>query len=192
MHKNAMQTGGMPAVPILSAVRATLAGMALAVLATLALASPAAAHDELVGSTPGSGQKLDAAPTEVVLTYSAAIETQGAIVAVLDADGRDWTAGEHVIDTNTLTVLLAEGLPDAGYVVEWRVVSSDGHPISGSVPFTIGDGAPVDPSDVVPAADTDTSEASALPVVVAAVVVAATAIVIGVLVVHRRTAQRRG
>ncbi|MCK6081073.1 copper resistance protein CopC [Microbacterium sp. EYE_5] len=182
----------MPAVPILSAVRATLAGMALAVLATLALASPAAAHDELVGSTPGSGQKLDAAPTEVVLTYSAAIETQGAIVAVLDADGRDWTAGEHVIDTNTLTVLLAEGLPDAGYVVEWRVVSSDGHPISGSVPFRIGDGAPVDPSDVVPAADTDTSEASALPVVVAAVVVAAAAIVIGVLVVRRRTAQRRG
>ena len=34
-------------------------------------------------------------------------------------------------------------MPDAGYEMRWRVVSADGHPISGIIPFTVGDGEPL-------------------------------------------------
>lgn len=30
-------------------------------------------------------------------------------------------------------------MPDAGYEVQWRVVSGDGHPISSTIPFAVGD-----------------------------------------------------
>ncbi len=67
----------------------------------------------------------------------------GAAVVVVDQSGRDWVAAEPVLDEATVTAELESGMPDAGYELRWRVVSSDGHPISGVVPFTIGDGVPL-------------------------------------------------
>lgn len=167
-------------------------GLVIAVLAVLGFASPASAHDELVGSTPAAGDRLDAAPTEVVLTFSAAILPDGAAIEVVDADGTDWTAGNEVIDTNTLTVPLSADLAEAGYVVEWRVVSSDGHPISGAIPFAVGDAEPLDPADVAPSAgggaDTASDASSPVPMVVGGIIVAAAIVaVVIVLVVRRRS-----
>ncbi|WP_405375492.1 MULTISPECIES: copper resistance protein CopC [unclassified Microbacterium] len=126
-------------------LRAVLLGFTLAIAAALMVATPASAHDELVGSTPAPNEQLAAAPAQVVLTYSAAILPDGAAITVVDAAGRDWVAGEPVIETNTLTAAIGTGTtpPDGGYIVEWRVVSSDGHPISGTIPFAVGDAEPL-------------------------------------------------
>ncbi|WP_404442405.1 copper resistance protein CopC [Microbacterium marinum] len=129
----------------MSYLRSVLAVAALTLVSVFAVAAPASAHDELVGSSPAADAKLDTLPSEIVLTYPAAIMTDGAAIAVIDADGADLTTGDPVIETNTLTVPIdaAAGSADAGYAVEWRVVSSDGHPISGTIPFTVGDGEPL-------------------------------------------------
>jgi len=116
-----------------------VAGLTGAVVVLLATAVPASAHDKLVSSDPAPGQVLDQAPVTVSLTYSADILDMGAAVVVTGDDGTDWVSTAPVIDGPTVTAELDAGLPDAAYEIRWRVVSEDGHPITGVVPFTVGD-----------------------------------------------------
>lgn len=132
----------------MSPVRRLAVGMAVAVVAVLATALPASAHDSLVHSTPEADERLAAAPESITLTYSGELlvlgdSTQGAVVLVIDQDGRDWATGEVTVTGSTVTAAIEPGMPDAGYQVRWQVVSEDGHPISGIVPFTIGDAEPL-------------------------------------------------
>lgn len=125
--------------------RPLIAGLALvfAVVAALLSPLPASAHDQLVSSTPAEGERLGSAPTEVTLSFSGELLPMGAIIMVVDGDDRDWVDDDPTIELTTITAPLKEGLVDAGYELRWQVVSSDGHPISGIVPFTIGDGEPL-------------------------------------------------
>lgn len=132
----------------MSALRRIGAGLALVLIAVLATAVPASAHDQLTSSSPAEGEVLAAAPAEVVMTFSGDLivlnaSMTGAVVMVVDASGRDWASGEIDVQGNRVTAKLAPGMPVAGYQVRWQVVSEDGHPISGSIPFTIGDAAPM-------------------------------------------------
>ena len=126
-------------------LRVLAAGVtAAALIALLAVAAPASAHDELLASSPAPGQVLATAPTEVSLQFSADVMTLGAIIVVADADGTDWAAAEPTIEESVVSVTLLPDMPEAGYELRWRVVSSDGHPIAGLVPFTVGDGEPLE------------------------------------------------
>lgn len=124
--------------------RPLVAGLAGAVVAMLATAAPASAHDKLISSDPAADQRLAEAPSAVTLTFSADVLDMGAAVVVSDADGTDWVSAAPAVDGPTVTAVLDPGMPEAGYEIRWRVVSSDGHPITGLVPFTVGDGAPVE------------------------------------------------
>ncbi|KRA26022.1 copper resistance protein CopC [Microbacterium sp. Root61] len=130
--------------------------MLVAGAAAFGAAAPAAAHDELQGSSPSSEERLALAPETVTLTFSADVLAVGAAVIVVDDSGRDWVSGEPLVDQATVTAMLDPGMPVAGYEIRWRVVSSDGHPISGIIPFTVGDAAPL--------ARTATPDASTSPV----------------------------
>ncbi|MEZ5110279.1 MAG: copper resistance protein CopC [Microbacteriaceae bacterium] len=115
-------------------------GVLAAALAFFATSTAASAHDSLISSSPEEGQRLEAAPAEVSLRFTADVLPIGAAVIVSDAADRDWVSGEVVLVGDTVTAPLEAGMPDAGYELRWRVVSSDGHPISGLIPFTVGDG----------------------------------------------------
>lgn len=125
-------------------VRAAWTGAAVAAL-LLHAAAPALAHDELIDSDPAHGAVLEERPSQVVLTYSAHILDVGNTVVVAGQDGTDWVSGDLVVAGPGLTVPLAEGMPDGPYEIQWRVVSSDGHPISGVVPFTLAAGEASEP-----------------------------------------------
>ncbi|MCK2035751.1 copper resistance protein CopC [Microbacterium sp. SSW1-49] len=136
----------------MSPVRRWVVGVTVAAVAILATAVPASAHDALVHSTPQAGERLDAAPEKIVLTFSGELlmlgeSTTGAVVLVIDEDGRDWAGGDVEVEGNTVTVDVKPGMPDSGYQVRWQVVSEDGHPISGIVPFTVGDAEPMASQD---------------------------------------------
>jgi methionine-rich copper-binding protein CopC len=153
----------------MSPARRFAAGLAVAAVAILATAAPASAHDALIHSTPEADQRLETAPETIELVYSGDLlvlgdSADGAVVLVVDGEGHDWASGEVEVRGNTVTATLDAGMPDAGYQVRWQVVSEDGHPIAGSVPFTIGDGEPLstqtdaegtsgDSGDEPPAAD---------------------------------------
>ena len=115
-------------------------GVLAAALAFFATSTAASAHDSLISSSPEEGQRLEAAPAEDSLRFTADVLPIGAAVIVSDAADRDWVSGEVVLVGDTVTAPLEACMPDAGYELRWRVVSSDGHPISGLIPFTVGDG----------------------------------------------------
>jgi hypothetical protein len=101
-------------------------------------------------------------PREVSLTFSASIGEQFAQVAVVAADGTAYQAGPPVVRGDTVTQRL-DGVPAQGQLsVNYRVVSSDGHPVSGSVPFTVDAAAEPSPT-AEPAGPTATPTAAATP-----------------------------
>lgn len=138
-----------------------LASLLLGLLGVTIGAAPAFAHDQLSASDPPAGAALEAAPQQVSLQFSDDVLTIGAIVLVADADGTSWADGEAILDGPTVSARLLDGMPDGAYEIRWRVVSADGHPISGVIPFTVGDA--VQPMEQG-AADATESPASAAPV----------------------------
>ena len=118
---------------------AVLAAAALTVAAgiTLAGASPAFAHDELLGSSPEAGEVFDTAPTEIVLDFSNDIIEVGTAIEVVDHHGEEVAIGEPVIAGPQVTAALPADL-EGDYQVRWRAVSSDGHPIEGTIDFGVG------------------------------------------------------
>ena len=126
--------------------------VALAALLVLAPATAALAHEELISSTPSAGQELETAPEAITLTFSAEVMTMGAAIIVVDGDGTDWVRDEPVLDYSEVTAMLDASMPDGGYEARWRVVSSDGHPISGIIPFTVGDAEPLVRESAAPVA----------------------------------------
>ena len=145
----------------------------LASAVTVALASPAVGHDVLVGTDPADGAVLDAAPTQVVLTFAAEQAGVGAEVAVTGPDGTSWSDGAAVVAGTTVTQALAAGMPDGAYTVAWRSVAQDGHPVTGAFAFSLDapDAEPTDqpadqPSDEPADAGADESTPSAEPTTV--------------------------
>lgn len=124
--------------------RSSLSRLLAAVLfACLALAFgsvPAQAHDQLIGSNPKQGAKLDKQPEWIELEYSGEIQDIGTEIRV-ERDGEDYSAGEITVEGRTVKSALPDDLKPGDYTIAWRVVSQDGHPISGKVEFTILDSA---------------------------------------------------
>ena len=118
-------------------VRAVGAAAATA-LALLLLGAPgASAHDQLLGSTPADGAVLAAPPASVDLQLSEPAQALGTQVSVTGPDGQEHAAGAPQLVDATVSQPLDTGLAGGDYRVVWRVTSSDGHPISGELAFTV-------------------------------------------------------
>ncbi|WP_430591897.1 copper resistance CopC family protein [Humidisolicoccus flavus] len=157
-----MESSNRPVHRLLPArLLAVFSGVALLAALQIGATQPASAHDELIGSTPTSGEVLESAPSEITLEYSANVLELGAAMIVVDQSDVEWATSEVEVNGPLVSATFSEVLPDGQYDVRWRVVSSDGHPISGVVPFQVGDGAaaPV-PSSTGPASDDSGSENS--------------------------------
>ena len=160
--------------PLHARVWALLAALLVASGIVLTPTSPASAHDELLGSDPAADSTVDALPAELTLTYSGEIaDDDGAsVVEVTDAAGASLVDGAPTVQDNVLTQPLT-GAASGAVTVLWKVVSSDGHPISGELSFT-GAGAPAptptetgtpNPTETTP--PTETAQSTATPTAVA-------------------------
>jgi len=120
---------------------ARLAATALvALLAVLAMASPASAHAELIASDPVDGSVLDEAPAAVTLTFNESVRLTAQEITVYDADGETVPSAATSSGTEVTVDLPDAAELDRGtYVVGWYVLSADGHPISGSLSFSVGE-----------------------------------------------------
>ncbi|GGM25105.1 MULTISPECIES: copper resistance CopC family protein [Micromonospora] len=113
-------------------------GVALSTI-LLVTGSPAHAHAQVIAQSPKANANLAEAPEKVSLTFSAKPLGLGAVVTVVDPTGRSWAAGEPTMTGATVEQPLAGPLTDGNYQVRWRIVSGDGHPISQSFLFSVGD-----------------------------------------------------
>lgn len=132
-------------------------GAVAALLAALLLAPSAHAHDYLVSSSPEQGATLADAPSEVTLQFNTAIGQQFAQVAVVGTDGTGYAQGEPTVDGAVVTQAVADLPAGAAVTISYRVVSSDGHPIGGTVTFSIE----AEGDEAVPAASTSDSPEAA-------------------------------
>lgn len=132
----------IPGVRSVSRVAVLLAGaLLMALTLVLGFAGGASAHDELSSSNPEDGATLEQVPEAVELTFNNVPATIGSEIQVLDESGADWAEGDVSIVDTVATQTLRAGAPAGSYTVNWRVVSSDSHPIEGTFGFVASDGA---------------------------------------------------
>jgi hypothetical protein len=136
----------------------------LMALLTVLLVTPggaAWAHDELIGSDPEDGATLDGAPGAITLTFSGPISDLGVQVVLQDSSGGALTEGGPRVEGTEVEQDLAD-LGPGSYTVLWRVTSSDGHPISGDLTFTVA-GAGDEPAEETTAGTIAAAEESSAP-----------------------------
>ncbi|GAA4582346.1 hypothetical protein GCM10023194_16820 [Planotetraspora phitsanulokensis] len=117
----------------ISAIKAMLV-LCLGGALVAAFASPALAHDSLKSSSPAKNAVVSTLD-RIELEFSAHVTFP--VVILHDAAGRRFESGKPRADGPKVTQDVAGPLPSGSYVVAWRVVSSDGHPIEGEIPFTV-------------------------------------------------------
>lgn len=107
----------------------------------LGLPAGASAHAYLVKTVPAASVVLEAPPPNIQLTYDEAVEPRLAIISVTDADGHQDTTGpvrRSSADPDTLVVPLRAHLPEGWYLIFWRAISVDGHPVEGAFTYAVG------------------------------------------------------
>lgn len=105
--------------------------------------APALAHVVLRSSAPAAGAELDSAPSQLRLTFSAAIEPDLAILTLIGPNGAvALGAPRGGPDSDRLLLAPVQGALTAGaYTVGWQIAGPDGHPVRGEFAFTIQRGA---------------------------------------------------
>lgn len=110
----------------------------LTLLAILGVVVPAAAHSDLRSSTPASGASLDSPPQQVVLTFSEEVDPRYANVTLTAGGGRPHALSQEVAGNRVAAEVDEATAKTSGrWSVGYRVVSADGHPITGVLTFTV-------------------------------------------------------
>ncbi|GAA0559699.1 hypothetical protein GCM10009533_66170 [Saccharopolyspora spinosporotrichia] len=122
---------GLSALPR-TALLCVLSALGLVVLLPL----PAAAHTALLESSPADGATLRQPPAEAWLRLSDPIDPNLVTVTLTGADGRQLPLPAPTARDTTLTQPLPH-LDNDRYALAYRIVSADGHPVTGAISFTV-------------------------------------------------------
>lgn len=162
---------------------ATIVALSVAVL--LGGAGPALAHNVLINSDPAEGARLDVGPKQIRLSFDQPVRAEFNALNVVGPGGTFWTDGAAQILDNTITAPVRELGPAGTYTVGYRILSNDGHPVSGKVTFTLakpGNGTPAPPPQGSgDSADQSAADSDAMPIwpwIAAAVVLVALGLVL--------------
>ncbi|WP_203905480.1 copper resistance CopC/CopD family protein [Virgisporangium aliadipatigenens] len=143
-----------------------LATFVVGVAVLLGTAAPASAHASLTRTDPSSGAILQSAPASITLSFTEGVRPVAERIQVIGPDKARADSGTPRVNGTDLSIPLARNLGKGTYLVTFRVISADSHPIGGSFTFSIGQ-----PSANAPTADTSVGE-RADPVVAGALGVA--------------------
>jgi hypothetical protein len=121
--------------------RRALEGLAGAVAIVALCAGPAAAHNELIGSIPEDGSTVAAPPKVVELAFDQPVQREFDQLAVLDEDDGHHEEDEVEIVGGRVRQQVGE-LEPGTYRITYRIVSADGHPVTGMVTFTVNADGP--------------------------------------------------
>jgi copper transport protein len=111
------------------------------VAAVVAAPSAASAHAYLVKTSPAASGVLNGPPANVALTYDEAVEPRFAIISVTNTAARQETTGpvrRSAANPDTLLVPIRAHLAQGWYLVYWRAISVDGHPVQGAYTYAVG------------------------------------------------------
>ena len=127
-------------------MRRLLLPVVLAGLAVFGFATPALAHNVLVGSDPAAGSSVASGPSQVTLTFDAPVQFGANYLTVIGPDGNHWENSDNAtVNGDSVATSVAPLGPAGVYKIGYRIISADGHPVSGEVTFTLakaGTGTP--------------------------------------------------
>ena len=141
----------------LAALAATAAALLVLVFGT---AAPALAHDALKSSSPAKDAEVKSLD-EVRLEFTAGVRLP--FVIVRGPGGAELQSGKPEVDGKVVTQAVKEPVPDGKYTIAYRVVSSDGHPIEGEIPFKVKGAQTPSPSASSGAAPATSAPAASAP-----------------------------
>jgi copper resistance protein C len=157
-------------------VRRMSAALLIAGTVLLAGGTPALAHTALKSSNPAKGASLPSAPPQITLTFSEPVQVEAGAITVAGPGGAQWTVGPADVNGAVVTAPVTPAGPAGQYTINYRVISADGDPVRGTVPFALTAAVPVaTPTSAAPptvptsttssrAAETLTATATAPPV----------------------------
>jgi methionine-rich copper-binding protein CopC len=121
---------------------ATVAGLLI-----LGFAPPAAAHNSLIGSDPRDGSSLESGPAKIDLKFDQPVQAGAGLntITVIGPNNDHWEAGTAEVASNVVTAPVRPLGPAGVYKIGYRILSADGHPVSGELKFTLtkaGNGTP--------------------------------------------------
>lgn len=119
--------------PLRGGLLAFLVGIVLAVLAPAAMG-----HAVLVASDPEPGAVLAEPPGRILLTFSEPTSAVGAKIVLIGPDGEVYASGDPYPSGRTLMMGVPSDLPRGTSLVDWAIVSADGHRVRGSFTFSVG------------------------------------------------------
>jgi copper transport protein len=108
----------------------------IALLIVVAHAGEACAHASLVKASPADGAVVPVAPAALSLTFNEPVSPL--VIRLIGPDGAPIVPRTVVGEDNTVTVTAPANLQRGTHVLSWRVISADGHPVGGSLMFSIG------------------------------------------------------
>ena len=111
--------------------------LALATLGLVLGTGTALAHNVLVNSDPKDGAQLSTGPNKVTLSYDLPVRNVSSVLTVVGPDGLHYESGPSVVAGNTVSAPVGPLGPAGRYTVGYRIVSDDGHPVSGETAFTL-------------------------------------------------------
>ncbi|OBQ59210.1 copper resistance protein CopC [Mesorhizobium loti] len=129
-----------------------LAGGLLALLmafTVMASTDQAFAHAALIKTDPADGAVLAQAPTRLSLTFSEPVSPL--VLTLVKPDGTPLPLTSFRLTDQTVEIDNPQALKSGTHVLSWRVISADGHPVGGSLLFSIG--APSEPPAISEAVD---------------------------------------
>lgn len=111
--------------------------LAVTVIALLLGMGSARAHSELISSSPAAESDLDLVPASIELVFNQKIQNKFAYATVTGPDGTQIGRGEPSVQGERVLLPVQAGGGSGQYTVAYRVISEDGHPISGTYSFTV-------------------------------------------------------
>jgi methionine-rich copper-binding protein CopC len=109
--------------------------------AILILTSNAAfAHSKLIASNPVNGSTLKTLPQSVWLKFDENLMTiKGKMVNRIQVSGPkgNYSSGDALTAQDKLSINLKNSADKGLYTITWRIVSEDGHPVTGSIKFKV-------------------------------------------------------
>ena len=108
---------------------------AVLLLPLLFASLPAAAHSELRQSVPAAGAVLVHAPEQIELHFNERVQVTA--LRLFREAGEEVLLPRRSIRTTSREIIALPPLPPGAYRAEWRIISADGHPAGGVIPFQI-------------------------------------------------------
>ena len=143
---------------------ALAATAAMVFLLSVLMAPTGSAHADLQVSTPEDGESLRGAPEKIRLTFSEELFEELVEISILDAAGDLYSTikVEQTPPPGTDVIFpWPPQTPPGEYSIAYRVVSADGHPVTGTISFSYAATTPEpSSSDSTPSAQSSTPASS--------------------------------